>query len=60
MEEGNSINIIQSLLRNNQYIHSLYNIKTEIPFSKTTSKIYAFTKEKNFSVVITKETNISK
>lgn len=59
MEEGNSINIIQSLLRNNQYIHSLYNIKEEIPFSKTTSKIYAFTKEKNFSVVITKETNIT-
>ena len=55
MEDG----IIPTLLRNNQYINSLYIIKEEIPFTKTTSKIYGFTKQNNCSVVITKETNIT-
>ena len=43
MEDG----IIPTLLRNNQYINSLYIIKEEIPFTKTTSKIYGLTKQNN-------------
>ena len=50
---------IYSLLRDKEYINSLYFLKKSISIEKNVEKIYALTLEKNFSVIITKYSNIS-
>ena len=50
---------IYSLLRDKEYINSLYIIKKSISIEKNIEKIYALTLEKNYSVIITKYSNIS-
>ena len=50
---------IYSLLRDKEYINSLYFIKKSILIEKNIEKIYATTREKNFNVIITKYSNIS-
>ena len=50
---------IYSLLRDKEYINSLYFIKKSISIQKNVEKIYALTLEKNFNVIITKYSNIS-
>ena len=54
-----NISFIYSLLRDKDYINSLYFIKKSIFIEKNIEKIYALTREKNFSVIITKYSNIS-
>ena len=50
---------IYSLLRDKEYINSLYFIKKSITIEKNIEKIYATTRERNFNVIITKYSNIS-
>lgn len=49
--------LISSLFRNRQYMPSLYTVKEEIQYSKAITKYYAFSKQKNKAVVITKQSN---
>ena len=58
-QNNKNISFIYSLLRDKDYINSLYFIKKSILIEKNIEKIYALTHEKNFSVIITKYSNIS-
>ena len=58
-QNNKNISFIYSLLRDKDYINSLYFIKKSILIEKNIEKIYALTQEKNFSVIITKYSNIS-
>ena len=58
-QNAKNISFIYSLLRDKDYINSLYFIKKSIFIEKNIEKIYALTREKNFSVIITKYSNIS-
>ena len=51
-------NFIYSLLRDKEYIDSLYIIKKSIIIDKNVEKIYGLTREKNFNIIITKYSNI--
>ena len=50
---------IYSLLRDKEYINSLYLIKKSILIDKNIEKIYGLTREKNFVVIINIYSNIS-
>ena len=51
-------NFIYSLLRDKEYIDSLYIIEKSIIIDKNVEKIYGLTREKNFNIIITKYSNI--
>ena len=57
MNNINNKNILNYLLRSNDYIHSLYNIYNVLSLNEKIEKIFALTKNKNYSIIITKYQN---
>ena len=59
----NTINLnndfFYSLLRDQDYINTLYITKESITYSKNIEKIYGYTKERNLNIIITKIIDIS-
>ena len=58
-ERNPQMSFLYSLQRDQDYINSLYILKKSINIEKNVDKIFGSTREKNFSVIITKISNIS-
>ena len=59
VESNQTNNTLYTLQRDKDYINTLYTIIKIINIDKNVDKIYGFTREKNFSIIITKISNVS-